>query len=201
MAGGGNLFLYGAGSNPFLDAAALLLDISALLYLMVLWAAPLWASKRRALAYDFLVALLVTVLITEVLKFVIGARRPAEDYPGLVVLRPALFPDLSDPSFPSGHTSRAFVFAAVLGLHERKWLPVLLPYAALVGLARVYEGAHYPVDVLGGAAVGLAIGVLFWSFNTWPPYVRIRERIIGRWLSPGPGGRGGSTSPSAPGPR
>ncbi|HTD81872.1 MAG TPA: phosphatase PAP2 family protein, partial [Thermoplasmata archaeon] len=116
MAGGGNLFLYGAGSNPFLDAAALLLDISALLYLMVLWAAPLWASKRRALASDFLVALLVTVLITEVLKFVIGARRPAEDYPGLYVLRPALFPDLSDPSFPSGHTSRAFVFAAVLGL-------------------------------------------------------------------------------------
>src|SRR2546426_3388091 len=198
MAGEEDLFraLNGAGSNPALDAVALVLDISALLYVIILWAGHLWLVKRRALAYDYLIALFVAVAVTEVLKFAIGRPRPADVYTNVTVLRPALLPDLTDPSFPSGHTSRAFVFAGVLGLHERKWLPFLLPYAVLVGLARVYEGAHYPSDVLGGAVLGFAIGAVFWRMDAWPPYARLRERVIGRWLSPAPGGRSESSSPS-----
>ena len=202
MAGEEDVFraLYGAGSNPALDAIALLLDVSAALYVIGVWAAHLWLVKRRALAYDFLVALLVTVAVTEVLKFAIGRPRPVDVYANVTVLKPALFPDFTDPSFPSGHTSRAFVFAVLLGLHERKWLLGLLPYAVLVGLARVYEGAHYPSDVLGGAVVGLALGVVFWRMDRWGPWGRLRGRLIGRWLSPAPREPSGSSSPSGPGP-
>ncbi len=193
--------LNGAGSNPVLDAIALALDVSAALYLILLWTAHLWLVKRRALAFDFLAAMLVTVAVTEALKFAIGRLRPDEVYVNVNVLRPALFPEFTDPSFPSGHTSRAFLLVAVVGLHGRKWLPVLLPYGILAGLTRVYEGAHYPSDVLGGALVGLAIGIAFWRMDPWPPYVRARERLVGRWLSPGPGARDGSSSRSGPGPK
>jgi undecaprenyl-diphosphatase len=188
--------LNGAGSNPALDGIALLLDVSAALYVITLWAAHLWLVRKRSLAFDFLLALLVTVAVTEVLKFAIGRLRPEDVYANVSILRPALFPDFTDPSFPSGHTSRAFLLVAVVGLHERKWLPALLPYGVLAGLARVYEGAHYPSDVLAGALLGLAIGVLFWRMDTWPPYVRLRGKLIGRWLSPAPGGRYGSRSRS-----
>ena len=64
--------LNGAGSNPALDAVALLLDISAALYVIIWWAAQLWVVKKRSLAFDYLVALLITVAVTEGLKFAIG---------------------------------------------------------------------------------------------------------------------------------
>ena len=142
--------LNGAGSNPALDAVALLLDISAALYVIIWWAAQLWVVKKRSLAFDYLVALLITVAVTEGLKFAIGRWRPETFYgtANVHLLQPALFPDFTDPSFPSGHTSRAFLLATLIGLHERRWLRFLLPYAIAAGLARVYEGAHYPSDVL-----------------------------------------------------
>ncbi len=202
MAGEEDLFraLNGAGSNPALDGAALLLDVSALLYIILLWALPLWIVRRRALAFDFVLATLVTVVVVEVLKFAIGRPRPVDVYPDVHVLTPWLPSEIADPAFPSGHTARAFVFAILLGLHGRKWLAGLIPYAVLVGLARVYEGAHYPSDVLAGAIVGTLLGVLFWKLDTVPRYVRLRERLVGRWLSPGPGARAGSTSPPDRGP-
>ncbi len=192
--------LNGAGSNLALDAVALLLDVSALAYIIVLWAVQLWWVRRRALAFDFVIALALSIVVVEALKFAVGRWRPIDVYPGIHVLAPLFPSEVSDPAFPSGHTARAFVFAVLLGLHERKWLPGLVPYAVLVGLARVYEGAHYPSDVLGGAVAGIVFGVLLWKLDTVPAYVRLRERLIGRWLSPDPGARGGSTSPPDQGP-
>ncbi len=192
-----------AGSNPALDGLALLLDISALLYVIILWAAQLWVVKKRTLAFDYLLALLLAVAVTEVLKFAVGRPRPVDDpllFGNVHLLSPAFLPDLADPSFPSGHTSRAFVLAAVLGLRERKWLIWLLPYATAVGVARVYEGAHFPSDVVGGALLGFAIGAGFWWLGSHPRYVALRRRLIGRWLRPGPVRRTGSTSPPGQAP-
>jgi undecaprenyl-diphosphatase len=39
-----------------------------------------------------------------------------------------------------------------------RWIPVVL--AVLVALARVFVGVHFPLDVLGGAALGVAVGAL-----------------------------------------
>jgi len=61
--------------------------------------------------------------------------------------------------FASGHTSVAFAFAAVVSWWlPRRWRPLAWTLAAAVGLARVYVGVHYPLDVLGGAALGTALG-------------------------------------------
>ena len=62
---------------------------------------------------------------------------------------------LKSLSFPSGHTASVFAFAvgwaALLGW--RRALP-LLAMAVVAGFSRVAVGAHWPVDVLGGALAG-----------------------------------------------
>jgi len=66
------------------------------------------------------------------------------------------------PSFPSGHTSGSFSFAAAAcGCLEPKWVKVLIYAAAtLMGLSRLYVGVHFPSDVVGGAVIGAACGLL-----------------------------------------
>ncbi|MEY4295285.1 MAG: hypothetical protein RLY82_973 [Pseudomonadota bacterium] len=66
-------------------------------------------------------------------------------------------------SFPSGHTLTAFAVAALLifGLSLRGWrLLGVLALACAIGLSRVAVGAHWPLDVAGGAALGFACGWL-----------------------------------------
>ncbi|RZJ02177.1 MAG: phosphatase PAP2 family protein [Rubrivivax sp.] len=59
-------------------------------------------------------------------------------------------------SFPSGHTLHAFAFALMLSAFFPALAPVLWSFAALVGLARVVLGLHFPSDVLVGALIGTA---------------------------------------------
>jgi membrane-associated phospholipid phosphatase len=66
-------------------------------------------------------------------------------------------------SFPSGHTSQAFFMATLMAgyFHAGVWAMCLLYAIALVvGITRIYVGAHYPRDVLAGAILGSAWGLL-----------------------------------------
>jgi undecaprenyl-diphosphatase len=63
-------------------------------------------------------------------------------------------------SFPSGHANTAFAAAAILAfLYRGRFFWAFLP-ALLIGYSRVYMGAHFPLDVLGGMVVGTAIAAL-----------------------------------------
>jgi undecaprenyl-diphosphatase len=74
--------------------------------------------------------------------------------------RPHVHPLVGEPhssSFPSGHAASSFACALMLS-----WIapPAAAPafvLAALIAASRVYVGVHYPLDVIGGAAVGLAV--------------------------------------------
>jgi len=61
-------------------------------------------------------------------------------------------------SFPSGHTASAFAFSVAASAEYPLAATVLVPAALGVGLARMRSLRHYPTDVLGGAAIGAAIG-------------------------------------------
>lgn len=89
------------------------------------------------------------------LKIVFGRGRPRTyDLEGAFGAAP--FTVSSDyASFPSGHATTAFAFAAVLALGLPRLRTGLFALAALVAMSRVVVGAHYPSDVLAGAALGV----------------------------------------------
>ncbi len=73
---------------------------------------------------------------------------------------------LTSSSFPSNHTAMAFAMAYLVLRLYPAWYNILLLYllAVLIGLSRVYLREHYPLDVLGGAALGtyIAHGLFPW---------------------------------------
>jgi undecaprenyl-diphosphatase len=64
-------------------------------------------------------------------------------------------------SFPSSHTAVAVaVVIAMLPFVPRPMQVAAIVFAVLVGWSRIYLGVHYPLDVLGGSGIGLAVGGL-----------------------------------------
>lgn len=83
-------------------------------------------------------------------------------------------------SFPSGHTLTAFALSTLLiaGLRLRGWrLGLVVLFAALVGWSRMAVGVHWPLDVLGGAVLGVLCGVISWRLSqvlhqqTWTHHI------------------------------
>ena len=63
-------------------------------------------------------------------------------------------------SFPSGHTSAAFLMATLLGWSFPILMPLLIAWAVMVGMARVVLGVHFPTDTLIGALMGSSVALL-----------------------------------------
>ena len=97
-------------------------------------------------------------------KRIVKRTRPFEEYP---------FIEKRDVgggySFPSGHTSAAFTTATSISLYYPKWYVIVPAYlwAGRVGYARMYQGVHYPSDVLAGAFVGAASAWLSYKAQQW----------------------------------
>jgi membrane-associated phospholipid phosphatase len=67
--------------------------------------------------------------------------------------------------FPSGHTAVAFAMAVVVMPYlSIRWRVAVAVVAVVVAIARMYFGAHLPLDTLGGAALGVAIGACIHLF-------------------------------------
>ncbi len=64
--------------------------------------------------------------------------------------------------FVSSHAANSFSIATFVGLllyrKIKLVLPLLLIWALLVGYSRIYNGVHYPSDILGGSALGVITG-------------------------------------------
>ncbi len=99
--------------------------------------------------------------------------------------RPSLWESIAPEStfsFPSGHAMGSITLAAVLVLlaWPTRWRwPVLVAAVAftlLVGVSRIYLGVHYPSDILGGWAAGLAwvVGLYLVLFRQRLPWQRRR---------------------------
>lgn len=89
--------------------------------------------------------------MSEGLKLVFQRPRPYET-----------FPDVRTPagmegsySLPSSHATLAFAGATILSESYPQWSWPAYSWATLVSLSRVYNGVHYPTDILAGALVGI----------------------------------------------
>jgi undecaprenyl-diphosphatase len=74
-----------------------------------------------------------------------------------------------DESFPSQHALNNFAIAAffVLLFKRSKWIHSLWFVALAISLGRLYQGLHYPSDVVGGEVIGIAIGFSFGICFRW----------------------------------
>jgi len=138
---------------------------------------------KRGFIYRF-VAVVVTMgggsFLNILLKHFFQRQRPVLENP-LVTL--------SSFGFPSGHTMGATLFYGLLALliaHSSRWAWRHRIFAfcgatlviALVGVSRIYLGAHYLTDVLGAIALGLA-----WLAFCWTGIETVR-RWRGRTIIP-----------------
>jgi len=70
-----------------------------------------------------------------------------------------LIPVPASHSFPSGHSATAFACATVLAAAEPRWRVAFFVLAAAIAYSRLYNGVHYPLDVLGGAVLGVLVAL------------------------------------------
>lgn len=112
------------------------------------------------------------------LKSRFGRTRPVFDE-----LRPHRMRQPRSSSFPSGHASAATVFALVAGQDDPLW-PCYVGLAAVVAASRVHVRIHHASDVVGGVAVGTALGLVLRRW--WPAGQRWPRGLSGRRRSSPP---------------
>lgn len=155
----------------FGDATALTL-IAITIVLALLLRRAWWAAGISGAAF------LATLFIVKAIKLIIGRGRPMAD----------LYSGVESFSFPSGHMTNStviygalaiFAAHALTGTWRRVAIGGIVLLIAMIGLSRVYLGAHWPTDVIG--AVLLASVMLFliaWGFEQLPGEQRYARPFV-----------------------
>lgn len=130
--------------------------------LAFLLAGLFYFQGQELLAYRLVLGTLTLWLMVELIKAAVRRPRP---FAALVQAR-IVGARMPGRSFPSGHTSQAFFLATLLVQALQPalvWVVLLYLAAILVGITRMYVGAHYPRDVVAGAILGsmwVVLGVI-----------------------------------------
>lgn len=111
----------------------------------------------------FLIAFPVSVLAIKIIHLFFFEPRP---YITNNIL-PLIQQSNADASFPSRHVAIAFIMALSYFYYKSKWVTILLLLAAWVGISRVYVGVHYPLDIVGGIAVGIISLAVAWKIKNY----------------------------------
>ena len=113
-------------------------------------------GHRARLAAELLAAGLIAYFAATGVKHLVDRGRPADLLHDIVVHGPAAH----GLGFPSGHAAVSCALAVTaVRFVSRRWRPVVWAAPLVVGFARVFVGAHFPLDVVGGFALGYTIAV------------------------------------------
>lgn len=113
----------------------------------------------KLLAVELALLFVAGIVVGDVAKAVYYRPRPYLEDPAAIILRVA--GDL-ESAYPSGHALIVSIGAAfcVARFRHKTVAAVLAFEAALVCYSRVYVGLHYPLDVVGGVFLGVAIALI-----------------------------------------
>lgn len=129
--------------------------------LLMIFSSDGWKNRVYYLSFLSLTLILSRGLLTELIRFFYYRPRPF-----LTLEISPLIDQVGKGSFPSGHAAFYFALAGVIFFLNKKAGWYFLAGALLIGIARIFVGVHWPLDILGGLLVG-ALSV--WIINLLLP--------------------------------
>jgi undecaprenyl-diphosphatase len=164
-----SLYFQSIAGNAALDLAMQsITEIGDVYYMLIFAIVLLIIKKTRRIGLALMILLVLATLLTGYIKCGVDRDRPSLDYEGtpfLIELSQdtfALFCEGSfNASYPSGHAARATIFGIILGVALSQRFPrgcyLLLLYPLLMSISRIYVMQHFPMDVIGGAILGIML--------------------------------------------
>lgn len=116
-------------------------------------------THQRRLSFILILGMITLSMTVETIKSLTERHRPFLQITETRIVGPRA----RGLSFPSGHTAQTFFLAGLLTsyFHLGLWgIIFLFGVAVVVGVTRMYVGAHYPRDVIGGAILGTVWGIV-----------------------------------------
>ncbi|TKB76576.1 MAG: phosphatase PAP2 family protein [Nitrospira sp.] len=139
----------------------------------------IWNNRREALLGGPVLGAAVglTDFVGGQLKWVFERVRPCRALAEAVKIEPSGCGGLF--SFPSNHAANTAAIAAFLQVLYPKSGWITWPIVAFVGFSRVFIGAHYVTDVLGGWMLGGVIGGgAAWALLQWPKFRKKLASVV-----------------------
>ena len=150
---------------------------SILIWLMVVGLILLWifdGKFSKELVLHAIIASLLAWVASVVLKDIFDTQRPyvVEGAKYLVFW----IPNFERGAFPSGHAASSFALSMTIWFHDGKVGIFYIFASTLIGVARVIANVHYPIDILGGALLGIMIAILIEKIHVFPSNKKIKHR-------------------------
>jgi undecaprenyl-diphosphatase len=170
-----------AGRSQAVDAlvvaCAKFLPVAFALALVGLWLT--WRPTNQRAAFLAGTSALVALGIGQLIGIAFPRPRPYLTHQANLLISPT-----ADTSFPSDHATLGFAVAVLVWRYNHRAGTVLLLLALVLAFARIFVGAHYPSDVLGGAALGTLTSMAIAALSESSPlrnWLNAFFALLARW--------------------
>jgi undecaprenyl-diphosphatase len=159
-----------SNQNHFLDIF-MIFSAKAMPYIFILLEVYLYfISKKKNESIFAFYSVIVSLGLNFIISLFYFHNRPFMDNLGVMLIQ-----HTPENSFPSDHTTFLFAISFSLIFSKIKYSYLLLIFALLGGIARIYTGVHYPFDILGGIFSGLFGAIMVYFFKN--KLLKINELI------------------------